>query len=70
MVQGLDIVTVVSPTGASTHTSYSDISFGMCLCLMSWVQQVHSAAAVVASASGFKFTVFITRHGCAVLCVM
>ena len=28
---------------------YSDISFGMCLCLMSWVQQVHSAAVVARS---------------------
>ena len=28
---------------------FSDISFGMCLDLMSWVQQVHNAAAIVAS---------------------
>ena len=28
---------------------FSDISFGMCLCLMSWVQQVHSAAVVARS---------------------
>ena len=37
-----------------THLGYrryffSDISFGMCLCLMSWVQQVHSAAVVARS---------------------
>ncbi len=25
---------------------FSDISFGMCWCLMSWVQQVHNAAVV------------------------
>ena len=29
--------------------TFSDISFGMCLCLMSWVQQVHSAAVVARS---------------------
>ena len=28
---------------------YSDISFGMCLSLMSWVQQVHNAAVVARS---------------------
>ena len=28
---------------------FSDISFGMCLDLVSWVQQVHNAAAIVAS---------------------
>ena len=29
--------------------AFSDISFGMCLCLMSWVQQVHNAAVVARS---------------------
>ena len=29
--------------------TFSDISFGMCLCLMSWVQQVHNAAVVARS---------------------
>ncbi len=28
---------------------FSDISFGMCWCLMSWVQQVHNAAVVARS---------------------
>ena len=28
---------------------FSDISFRMCLCLMSWVQQVHNAAVVARS---------------------
>ena len=32
-----------------TKSVFSDISFGMCLCLMSWVQQVHSAAVVARS---------------------
>ena len=31
------------------HVSFSDISFGMCLNLMSWVQQVHNAAIVARS---------------------
>ena len=31
---------------------FSDISFGMCLDLMSWVQQVHNAAAIVARSLG------------------
>ena len=29
--------------------AFSDIIFGMCWCLMSWVQQVHNAAAVARS---------------------
>ena len=29
--------------------TFSDISFGMCLSLMSWVQQVHNAAVVARS---------------------
>ena len=29
--------------------SFSDITFGMCWCLMSWVQQVHNAAVVARS---------------------
>ena len=30
---------------------FSDISFGMCWCLMSWVQQVHNAAVVAIAQS-------------------
>ena len=35
--------------GTSKYLRFSDISFGMCLCLMSWVQQVHNAAVVARS---------------------
>jgi len=34
------------------YSCFSDISFGMCLCLMSWVQQVHNAAVVARSLAG------------------
>ena len=37
---------LVRPCGPVT---LSDISFGMCLSLMSWVQQVHNAAVVARS---------------------
>ena len=39
---------VTGPPRGSTFSDH-DISFGMCLCLMSWVQQVHSAAVVARS---------------------
>ena len=35
------------------RTYFSDISFGMCLNLVSWVQQVHNAA-VVARSLGYQ----------------
>ena len=40
---------LVRPCGPIT---FSDISFGMCLNLMSWVQQVHNAAVVAARSLG------------------
>ena len=40
---------IVNATAANTYRVFSDISFGMCLCLMSLVQQVHNAAVVARS---------------------
>ena len=42
-------LTIGRPCGPVT---FSDISFGMCLCLMSRVQQVHNAAVVASRSLG------------------
>ena len=44
-----------------SYGPFGDISFGMCLCLMSWVQQVHNAA-VVASLRSLGPGVNVTRR--------